>query len=189
MKSKTDSRNKILLTASRLFLKQGYHATGLNQIIKESGSPKGSLYYYFPSGKEELAVEAVKLTGSFIQQKIKEFLDEIDDPIESLQAFVYKIAREINDLTEVVPYTVSLLALETALISEPIRENCKNAFEAWEKGFSEKLVKGGFSKEKADELGIIIQVMIEGALISSLTKRDMTPLNHIAKHIPVLLKQ
>lgn len=189
MKSKSDTRNKILLTASRLFLRQGYHATGLNQIIKESGTPKGSLYYYFPNGKEELAIEAVKLTSDFIQQNIKEYLDEIDDPVESMQAFIYKITQGIIDLKEVIPYTVSLLALETSLISEHIRESCKNAFEAWEKGFSAKLIKSGFDTKKADELGIIIQVMMEGALISALTKKDMTPLYHVAKYIPVLLKK
>ncbi|MDF3001605.1 MAG: TetR family transcriptional regulator [Bacillota bacterium] len=189
MKGKSDTRNKILLTASRLFLRQGYHATGLNQIIKESGAPKGSLYYYFPNGKEELAIEAVKLTSDFIQQKITEYLDAIDDPVESMQAFIDQIAQGIIDLKEVIPYTVSLLALETSLISEPIRESCKNAFESWENGFSAKLVKSGFDKKKADELGIIIQVMMEGALISALTKKDMTPLYHVAKYIPLLLKQ
>lgn len=55
MKEKTSDRDNILRTASRLFRKQGYHATGLNQITAESGAPRGSLYYYFPGGKEELA--------------------------------------------------------------------------------------------------------------------------------------
>lgn len=47
MTSRGDSREKILHTASRLFQLQGYHATGLNQIVKESGAPKGSLYHFF----------------------------------------------------------------------------------------------------------------------------------------------
>ena len=48
MGSKMNTREKILTTAAFLFQKNGYHATGLNEIIKESGTPKGSLYYYFP---------------------------------------------------------------------------------------------------------------------------------------------
>ena len=46
------AKNRILITAARLFQQQGYHATGLNQIVVESGTPKGSLYYYYPGGKE-----------------------------------------------------------------------------------------------------------------------------------------
>lgn len=82
MTNKVDSREKILQTASRLFQLQGYHATGLNQIIKESGAPKGSLYHYFPNGKEELAVESVKYTSSFIETRIQGILDKVSDPRE-----------------------------------------------------------------------------------------------------------
>jgi TetR/AcrR family transcriptional regulator, lmrAB and yxaGH operons repressor len=52
------TRDQIIQTTCTLLESQGYHATGLNQILKESGAPKGSLYYYFPQGKEELAEEA-----------------------------------------------------------------------------------------------------------------------------------
>ena len=41
----SNAREQILQTTCVLLEKQGYHGTGLNEIIKESGSPKGSLYY------------------------------------------------------------------------------------------------------------------------------------------------
>ena len=49
------TREKILSTATRLFYFQEFHGTGLNQIIKESGAPKGPIYHFFPEGKEQLA--------------------------------------------------------------------------------------------------------------------------------------
>ncbi|GAA3331467.1 hypothetical protein GCM10020331_088170 [Ectobacillus funiculus] len=51
------------------FQLQGYHATGLNQILTESETPKGSLYYHFPNGKEQLAIEAVNNMKDFVQAK------------------------------------------------------------------------------------------------------------------------
>jgi AcrR family transcriptional regulator len=39
---------------------QGNDATGVSEIISESGSPKGSLYYYFPQGKPQLAIQSVE---------------------------------------------------------------------------------------------------------------------------------
>jgi AcrR family transcriptional regulator len=53
----SDARAKALATAERLFRVQGLAATGLAQIIAESGSPKGSFYFHFPGGKDQLAAE------------------------------------------------------------------------------------------------------------------------------------
>ncbi|WP_441238337.1 TetR/AcrR family transcriptional regulator [Bradyrhizobium sp. 930_D9_N1_4] len=59
MPRKTDARARAIATAERLFRIQGYAATGLNQIIEESGSPKGSFYFHFPRGKTQLAEETI----------------------------------------------------------------------------------------------------------------------------------
>jgi len=59
MPRKTDARASAIATAERLFRIQGYTATGLIQILKESGAPKGSFYFHFPRGKAQLAEEAI----------------------------------------------------------------------------------------------------------------------------------
>jgi TetR/AcrR family transcriptional repressor of lmrAB and yxaGH operons len=46
----TTVRQQIIEKTSELLDRQGYHATGLNQIVAESETPRGSLYYYFPAG-------------------------------------------------------------------------------------------------------------------------------------------
>ncbi|APW43172.1 TetR/AcrR family transcriptional regulator [Rhodoferax saidenbachensis] len=55
----TDSRVRAIDAAERLFRMQGYAATGLTQILEESGSPKGSFYFHFPRGKTQLAEETI----------------------------------------------------------------------------------------------------------------------------------
>ena len=74
MSSKETSREKILEAATLLFHLKGYHATALSEILKESGAPKGSLYYHFPNGKEQLAIEAINLSAKTISTAIKENL-------------------------------------------------------------------------------------------------------------------
>ncbi|WP_415751218.1 TetR/AcrR family transcriptional regulator [Burkholderia cenocepacia] len=59
MTRKTDARARAIATAERLFRIQGYTATGLTQILEESGAPKGSFYFHFPRGKAQLAEEAI----------------------------------------------------------------------------------------------------------------------------------
>jgi AcrR family transcriptional regulator len=56
----SDARDRALATAEDLFRRQGFAATGLAQIIEESGSPKGSFYFHFKGGKDQLAAEIVE---------------------------------------------------------------------------------------------------------------------------------
>jgi TetR/AcrR family transcriptional regulator, lmrAB and yxaGH operons repressor len=55
----SDARDRALATAETLFRTQGFAATGLAQIIAESGAPKGSFYFHFPGGKDQLAAEII----------------------------------------------------------------------------------------------------------------------------------
>jgi AcrR family transcriptional regulator len=67
MTRKTDARARAIATAERLFRIQGYAATGLTQILQESGAPKGSFYFHFPRGKAQLAEEAI---DNYIKNRI-----------------------------------------------------------------------------------------------------------------------
>lgn len=181
------ARERILETAARLFQRQGYHATGLNQIIQESGSPKGSLYHYFPNGKEELAVEAVLWTKQTIGEKIRLFLARRDDPVDAIQALIRATAQSVSDIESIIPCTVSLLSLEMSLQSEPIRIACEFTMDAWAALFSEKL-RRICDDSRAQESGQLIQTLIDGALIRSLNKKDTRPLLQAADRIPLLIE-
>lgn len=179
------SREQILRTAARLFQRQGYHATGLNQIVQESGAPKGSLYYYFPGGKEELAVAAIMWTNIVIEEKIRRFLATEDRPVEAIQALARATAEAVSDIESIIPCTISLLALEMSLSSEPIRLACAATMDAWGNAFAEKLE--GVCGADAPRMGALIQVLIDSALIRSLTHKSVEPLLHVADEIPLLL--
>jgi len=53
------TRKKLVDATAALLRRQGYHATGLSDIVAESGAPRGSLYFHFPGGKDELARAAL----------------------------------------------------------------------------------------------------------------------------------
>ena len=188
MNIKTDSKEKILATASRLFQLKGYHATGLNEILKESGSPKGSLYYYFPNGKEELALAAIQLASESIENNIRTALGKYSDPLEAIQYNIRNIMEDLNTEGKVEDISISLLSLETYLSSEKLRMACKAAFLVLENVYAEKLIESGMPEEKAKELGMVIQLMIEGAITVSVTKKEVTALFAVSHQIEKLLK-
>src|SRR6266536_309919 len=61
MAKASDSKEKTLAAATKLFCRRGYHGTAMHDILSESGAPRGSLYFHFPGGKEEIAEGAVAL--------------------------------------------------------------------------------------------------------------------------------
>lgn len=187
MNSKTNSKEKILLTASKLFQVKGYNATGLNEILKESGTPKGSLYYYFPNGKEELALEAIKLANEAITNRLKFTLDKYKNPIDSIQHLIKNIINDLKKDMKLQDLSISLIALETYLSSEPLRKACSEAFMVLGTMYAKKLIESGFSKEIAEELGNFIQITIEGAITVAVTEQDPTALLTVSNQIEILL--
>ena len=70
MKTKPSPRQRVVSTASRLFYEQGYHATGVNQIIEEASVAKASLYQLFRS-KDELLLE-------YLEQRARDWWADFD---------------------------------------------------------------------------------------------------------------
>jgi len=66
------ARNTIIETASTLFYRNGYNATGINEIIAESGVAKATLYHHFKS-KEELCVEYLRFKNESFLSDISAF--------------------------------------------------------------------------------------------------------------------
>ena len=187
MNEKENSKDKLIKTASRLFQLQGYHGTGLNQITKESGAPKGSLYYHFPDGKEQLAIESVRLTSTFVSEQLVEGLNKTSDPVKAIQNLIEGMAERFQQDGCKGGVPIASVALETALISGPLREACQSAYRNFQAIFTQKLVQSGFEENRAKELGIVINSMIEGAFLISFTTGNSEPLFLVAKQIPVIL--
>lgn len=186
---KPSSKDIILETAARLFAKQGYHGTGLNQIIRESGAPKGSLYYYFPKGKEELAIECVNLIRRELQRILQEQMARLPKPVDFLQSFVNNMADSIDasGTDHFVPFSF-WAAAETSAVSDSLREACQAAFVEWKDTLAKKIVETGIAQERADEMADLSVCLIEGATIMMIVERNSRAMRRVAKHLPVILR-
>src|SRR5262245_65389940 len=80
-------KESLVRTAMRLFRRQGYASSGLQQIVAESGAPKGSLYHYFPNGKEALGESAVVLAGGLMRETLEELAAKHREPAAFLRAY------------------------------------------------------------------------------------------------------
>lgn len=184
----TSTREHIIETTCELLELQGYHATGLNQIIQESGSPKGSLYHYFPGGKQELTAEAIEHVGQLVQQRIKVNLDAVDDPGDAIRTFILRVADSVELSGYRTGGPITTVALETAATSERLRLVCEAIYHNWQAVFAEKLISGGFSNERAERLSTLILSAIEGGIILCRTRRSPQPLRSVAEEVSLLIQ-
>lgn len=182
------ARDQIIQTTCELLELQGYHATGLNQIIKESGSPKGSLYYYFPGGKEELTAEAIRHVGGIVTARIRANLAGVDDPAEAVGTFIRNIAYNVVQSGYTAGGPITTVALETAATSERLREDCRAIYADWQALFADKLSAGGLAPDHARALAAVIIGAIEGGIILARTERSPLPLEHIADAMSRLIR-
>ncbi len=72
MVKRIDIKDHIVQTASALFYRNGYNSTGINEIIKESGIAKATLYNHFKS-KEELCISYLKYMNENFLNKIRDY--------------------------------------------------------------------------------------------------------------------
>ena len=83
----SSSRDRLLDTAVDLLQRQGYHGTGLNELLERSGAPRGSLYHYFPGGKEQIGAEAIGRAGEQVAAAVEHLLrtePSVADAVEAL---------------------------------------------------------------------------------------------------------
>ena len=174
-------REQLVETAMRLFRRQGYAGTGLQQILAESGAPKGSLYHYFPGGKEEIGAAAVALAG----ERVAETLESLAARHAKSGAFVrgyfrqYAEWMEESDFRSGCPIATTLL--ETAPLSAPITEAGRQAIERWTGIIAGVFRRDGLTSSAARQRAQLTIASLEGALILARTAGRRTPLTQVAR--------
>src|SRR5450755_4517626 len=99
------TRERILRSGAELFRRQGYAATGVKQIVTAAQAPFGSLYHFFPGGKEQLGAEAIRTSGALYELLIPAVFDPAPDLPGAVRAFFAGAADHLaeTDYTDACP--------------------------------------------------------------------------------------
>jgi TetR/AcrR family transcriptional regulator, lmrAB and yxaGH operons repressor len=173
------SRARLIDTAATLFRRQGYAATGLNQILTEAGVKAGSLYHHFPQGKQQLAAAVVDGAGAAIEQLLRRFLAS-DLPVADIvdrwvDLLVGGLTADSRDGCPIEP-----IATEAVNASPLVREVSARAFTGWCAAIEERLRAEDWTAVEAKNVAVAMISLIEGALILSRIAGDAAAL-HAAK--------
>jgi TetR/AcrR family transcriptional repressor of lmrAB and yxaGH operons len=179
-------RAAMVESAVRLFRRQGYAATGLAEVLADSGAPKGSLYHYFPGGKAAIAAEAVRLAGERVRSTLTDLAASSSGAGELLTRYLELLAGWMrrSGFRDGCPITTTLL--ETAPQDEAIRQAGAAAFASWAAVVEAAAWTAGVAPDRAGPLSRFAIAAIEGALIQCRVAGDETPLTEVGVQLKAL---
>ncbi|MCP3722933.1 TetR/AcrR family transcriptional regulator [Paraburkholderia sp. CNPSo 3272] len=174
MPRKTDARARAIATAQRLFRIQGYTATGLTQLLEESGAPKGSFYFHFPRGKAQLAEEAI---DEYVANRIAVLRDISANTTGDALNFVHQIfkafAAEMVGSDFQYGCLMQNLANELPALDAELTKRVARGFVESTELIAEHFRGCGFAPERASATAAALVAALEGA--RTIARLERTP--------------
>jgi AcrR family transcriptional regulator len=172
----TETRERIVEASAALMGRQGYSATGVKQIVAAAGAPFGSIYHFFPGGKEEIGAEAIRHSGATYESLIPAVFDEAPDVVTGVRMFFAGAAAHLEETNFEDACPIATIALEISNVSEPLRRACADVFEGWVTASSDRFEALGLGRARTRELVIAMIAALEGAFVLGRAARSTAPL-------------
>jgi len=156
----SSTKDRILDVTADLFRRYGYTGTGLKQVVGDAQAPFGSLYHFFPGGKEQLGVEVIHRSGRMYFELFVTVFDAAPDPVQGVADFFEGAAAVLRetDYADACPIATA------------------EVFESWVTGAADRLAAHDVPAGRARELAVLIISVLEGAFVLSRAGRSTEPL-------------
>lgn len=171
----SDTRDRLVDAGAELMRRQGYGATGVKQIVTMASAPFGSLYHFFPGGKEQLGAEAVRRSGALYGELVPLFFDTAPDLLTATRSFFDGAAEHLRDTDWADACPIATVALEVSSTSEPLRQACAEVFEGWIELLGLRFRAGGIDSQRARELALTLVALLEGGFVLGRALRSAQP--------------
>jgi AcrR family transcriptional regulator len=175
----SDTRDRILNTTAELFRRQGYTGTGMKQIAAQAAAPFGSLYHFFPGGKEGLGCEVIRSSGKLYTQLFASIAAEAPDVLSAVDGFFSGAADTLRETDYADACPIATVALEVASTNDTLRQATADVFSEWIDSATAYFCFAGIPSQRARELALTILCLLEGAFIFSRAMRT-TESMHVA---------
>jgi AcrR family transcriptional regulator len=165
------ARDRLLAASDELFYNEGVHTVGIDRVIEKADVAKGSLYYNFGGGKDELIEVYLFNRHQLWMQTVQAGIDRVDDP----QAKILAVFEVLGDLFSKPDYRGCAFMNATAEAKEGSPEDlAATKFRAWIHGLFLELATAA-GAEDAKELSDQLVILYDGATTTSQMDKTATP--------------
>jgi AcrR family transcriptional regulator len=163
-------------SSAELFRRQGYTGTGVKQIAAMASAPFGSLYHFFPGGKEQLGEEVIRWSGGLYVELFATIARQAPDPVTAVGDFFTGAAETLRETDFADACPIATVALEVASTNEPLRRATADVFATWIDAASAYFAAAGIPADTARGLSFSMLSLLEGAFVFSRAMRSTEPL-------------
>jgi AcrR family transcriptional regulator len=170
------TRQRIIDASAHLMRHQGYEATGVKAIVTAAHAPFGSVYHFFPGGKEQLADDVLRAGGRFFLALYEAIAAAAPDLVSAVRDFFAGAGETLLATNFADACPIATVAGEIASTHELLRLATADVFESWLGALAEDVVEAGVSADRARSLALSVLAGLEGAFLLSRSLRSIEPM-------------
>jgi TetR/AcrR family transcriptional regulator, lmrAB and yxaGH operons repressor len=180
MAQRSDARQRMVQAAQQLIRERGYHATAISDVLERSAAPRGSVYFHFPGGKAQLAIEAAE---AHAHEQVK-IIDQAAGQATSAAAVIENYLDLARDGMVASAWSrgcgIAPLVTEAAQDESPdIEATSRQAFAAMTDRLAFHFVDFGLARDAARSLADAVIAGVEGALVTARALRSPAPFDAV----------
>ena len=187
--ARPSTRDRLLDATVSLIRTKGAAGSGTKEILDLADAPRGSFYFHFPGGKDQLVLEAVDRAASVtLCGLIDALANDRADVGSQITAVFSAIEAELLSEDYAPGCAVGVTTLESATTSPSYQEAVDKAFATWTSTLAERLAERGASADQAAKLADLIVAAMEGATMLARAHKTPTPLRNTAEMLAVTMR-
>lgn len=187
VKRPANTRERFVAMTAKLMGRRGYAGVGLNEIVEKSGAPKGSLYHFFPAGKEQLAAAAIDWAADCFDATLAAAVAQAGSAAEAIGILTVQFSAWLEESKFKDGSPLTIVAIETGAFIEPLRLACQRGYQSAADILADQLRRDGKPAKEASDLALWAIASLEGAILLARTQHSTEPLRRIGKQLQKVL--
>lgn len=186
--SSAETRDRILTATNELFRQQGFHATSVSQVVAAASATTGSVYHFFPGGKDELTAEVLRTSGHAYGELVAGLIRAAPDPAAGMRDAFAGAGQVLAESGYFDLCPIGTVAREVATTNDALRQVASAVMTAWSDELAAVFEEAGIEPDRAVSLATLCIASIEGGFILARTHREVSGWLSIGESLAVAIE-
>ncbi|WP_108922279.1 TetR/AcrR family transcriptional regulator [Mycobacterium montefiorense] len=176
----------MLVSAAEVMRERGAAGVTIDAVLARSGAPRGSVYYHFPEGRNQILSEALRFSGDSITATIDAAAEHGARAL--LREFIRLWERLLTDGDFLAGCPVVAAAITADETDQDLTNEAGMILGRWCTALTRAFMNDGFDHDDAASLAVMSISALEGAIVLSRSTRSVRPLSQVGEQLEFLIK-